>query len=824
MGKDGVVNPVSGSDEERVCARGEREDVDLSSSICRYEVKKDGGKNTVFLQCRSCPGAGTLLNLRCRAGAIRVVSQETVVDRIVLEDYNEEMYPGPGVDLLKKIGAIVAELDSFVRSQGPKSGLLGLRCERCSVNPKNVFTEARKRLFLDPGDFYMYLRDLLLSGSFSQVRENRGCFSCSSLTRDRVVMLLSMAESMREHVVKHLDGGAGISEGTGINMHIKRVGDGGGDDNGKKRGPIRVKNHPLLGDVIRKIRGVDVSGFYEDIDTFLESTRQIRPCFSTTWIEKKTPDGTLLGGKREGGVWTRMYRLPGSTEGFLHMIPDEYSMKKSDVVLVYETIEEILSRDLSEINMGEPDVARAFVERLAERIILRKLQRRRKRTRRGAIMEDAEKARKLALILGRYTTGVGVLEFLLQHPYVQDIYVNAPCEENPVHVVVGSAGVDIPSKMVTNITLSERDLQSMVSRLRHVSGRGFSEANPVLETDMPEFNARATLIGPPLSPGGVALALRRHSLDPWTLPRLLMAGSLSPMACGLLWFLVDGRATIIIAGSRGAGKSSLLGGMLFAFPKSQRVLTIEDTPELPVREMQKLGYKVQSMLVGNGSDSRDALRVSLRLGESALVLGEVRSEEAKVLYEAMRTGTAGSSVMGTFHADSPRAVYERVVHDIGIPFPSFSATDVVVVAGLVRPGGGHRVRRRVLSVAEVDKDVEGEFRALMEYSDVKDSLVPTDDFYYRSEVVARIARDWGMRVEEAIYNIDVRGKIHGYLVEVAGNSGFTGAVRPESVSRAYSLFWSMVDEGWKTGGEDDAAEFFEEWKKGFEQGGGGVVK
>ena len=127
---------------------------------------------------------------------------------------------------------------------------------------------------------------------------------------------------------------------------------------------------------------------------------------------------------------------------------------------------------------------------------------------------------------------------------------------------------------------------------------------------------------------------------------------------GLLSFLIDGRSTMLICGARGAGKSSLLSAMMFEFPLSQRILTIEDTLELPARQMQALGYKVQSLFVETRLDQSNeevadqALRVSLRLGESAIVLGEVRGKEAQTLYQSMRTGTG--RLLG--HGDHPRGV------------------------------------------------------------------------------------------------------------------------------------------------------------------------
>jgi type IV secretory pathway ATPase VirB11/archaellum biosynthesis ATPase len=111
---------------------------------------------------------------------------------------------------------------------------------------------------------------------------------------------------------------------------------------------------------------------------------------------------------------------------------------------------------------------------------------------------------------------------------------------------------------------------------------------------------------------------------------LAFNGSIDASLLGLLSYLMDGRTAMLICGARGAGKSSLLSALMFEFSPTQRILTIEDTLELPIRRMQHLGYKVQSLFVETRMEQTteevadQALRASLRLGESAIVLGEVR--------------------------------------------------------------------------------------------------------------------------------------------------------------------------------------------------------
>jgi Flp pilus assembly CpaF family ATPase len=301
------------------------------------------------------------------------------------------------------------------------------------------------------------------------------------------------------------------------------------------------------------------------------------------------------------------------------------------------------------------------------------------------------------------------------------------------------------------------------------------------------------------------------------LPKLILRNSINPLAAGLLSFLIDGRSTVLVAGSRGAGKSSMLGALMLEFPLSQRILTIEDTLELPGAKMQELGYKVQSLFVrsavdgSGGRTADDALRVSLRLGESAIVLGEVRGKEAKTLYEAMRSGSAGSAVLGTIHGNSPKSVFERIVYDLDIHPEAFSATDIVVVCGLVRPEGRQRQVRRVTAISELVKDGEpGQFADLLAYDDETDTLVETEHFRNSSRINA-IAGQWSLDYDSALANIRARAYIRERMVsESAGNPGL---LKPSAVVKTNSQYWRLVDKL----GSGDPGMLMNEWNEWFER-------
>ena len=378
----------------------------------------------------------------------------------------------------------------------------------------------------------------------------------------------------------------------------------------------------------------------------------------------------------------------------------------------------------------------------------------------------------------RYTAGLGIFDILLTDPRLEDIYVDAPCDRNRIHVTLNSSD-NQHLRCRTNLMIDRSEMRNLISSLKRDSGLPFCETSPVLETDIKGYDARATAIGYPMSPDGDAVALRKHSAVPWTLTKMISNGTMDHDTAGLLSFLVNMRSTFLIGGARGSGKSSLLSAMMFEFPLSQRILTIEDTKELPADKMRRMGYKVQSMLIDDRREtaakrSDEALRVSLRLGESAIILGEVRGEEARTLYQSMRTGKAGSSIMGTIHGDSARSVYERVVHDLNIAPEAFMSTDVIVTMGTKRERGSAE-QTRDLNELVATSDTPGIFIPLMNDGNITEEAFGTPIF-------RRIMTSASLTRDDVITEVNIRSNIRRFLADVSMNDpGFSD---PEWISMA----------------------------------------
>jgi len=394
---------------------------------------------------------------------------------------------------------------------------------------------------------------------------------------------------------------------------------------------------------------------------------------------------------------------------------------------------------------------------------------------------DYSSLNKLAAILVRHTIGFGIVEVLLQDKNIQDISLNAPIPQTPIFVRHQEY-----DECSTNIRPSQEDSDSWAAKFRMISGRPLDEANPILDTQLEIGNLRSriSIIQPPLSCDGLAYSIRRHRESPWTLPLFIKNKMLNPFAAGILSFLIDGSRTLLVAGTRSSGKTSLLGSLMLEIVPKHRIIVIEDSLELPVESLRKLNYdilrmKVRSALLKTTTEvsAEDGIRTSLRLGDSCLIIGEVRSVEAKALYEAMRVGALANVVAGTIHGASPYGVFDRVVNDLGVPITSFKATDTIAVCNPVKSPDGLHSWRRLVQLSEVRKHwtkdplIEKGFVDLMKYNIEKDEIEPTEDLINGdSEIIKNVAsnvRGWAGNWDAVYDNILLRANMKKEIVDVS---------------------------------------------------------
>ena len=547
----------------------------------------------------------------------------------------------------------------------------------------------------------------------------------------------------------------------------------------------------------------------------------IRPDFMFTRLMASYPhDAEEVDSYRVGNTEITIFELPDTVQNLYHLMPPEFKLSEEKYEIL-DTARKIMAEyKPKQSEFVDPERMRQVFVNIGTDLIEELINYRN-------IKMSSKEITELTNILVRYTVGFGLIEVLLQDDKVQDVTINSPMGEIPLFIVHSEF-----TDCRTNIIPTRTDAESWASKLRMLSGRPLDEANPILDTELslPGAETRVAVISAPLNPTGLAYAFRRHRDKPWTLPLFINNGMINPLSVGILSFLIDGSRTLLVAGTRSAGKTALLGSLLVELMRKYRVITIEDTLELPTSALRKLGYNIQAMKVAaamtKGSaevPADEGIRTTLRMGDSALIIGEIRSKEALALYEAMRIGAMANVVAGTIHGDSPYGVFDRVVNDLQVPRTSFKATDVIIVANPVRSSDGLHRSRRVTQITEVRKHweqdplIENGFVDLMKYSSTTDKLEPSDDLINGdSEILKAIAgnvREWAGNWDAVWDNILLRAKIKETIVDVAAKSSMPDLLEAGFVISCNDEFHKISDKVREDIGNLDSKRIFFEWNE-----------
>ncbi len=551
----------------------------------------------------------------------------------------------------------------------------------------------------------------------------------------------------------------------------------------------------------------------------------VRPSFMLTSFMVTSPKGGQVIDKYwVGSTLVQIFKIPGKVRYIYHITPREFKLSEKKYIILDSAKEHLAEHKPTGAEAIEPEKSREIFLGIG-RDLIKDLARDMK------VSLTKEEIENLASILNRYTAGFGVLELLLSDEKIQDININSPIGLTPIYIYHSHF-----EECETNLIPTKEDAEAWATRFRLYSGRPLDEANPVLDTELsvPGGRARVCAITRTLSPMGLAYAFRRHREKPWTFPLFMQAKFFDSLYAGLMSFVADGGRALLIAGGRSAGKTSLLSALLLEIMRKFRMVLIEDTLELPVDHMRGLGYNIERMKsrsvitrVETELPPDEALRTALRLGDSCLIVGEVRSVESTALFEAMRIGALANVVAGTIHGESPYGVYDRVVHDLGVPPTSFKALDLITICSMLRsPDGLHRFRRvtdltEVRKKWKVDPADEGGFVPLMQYSAKEDMLKPTDVLIDgESEVLNEIAkrvREWHGAWDLVWDNILLRGKIKQTQVDFARNLKRPEILEAGWIVESNEAFHLICDQVREEIGSLDSKLIYNKWLEWFKE-------
>lgn len=296
-----------------------------------------------------------------------------------------------------------------------------------------------------------------------------------------------------------------------------------------------------------------------------------------------------------------------------------------------------------------------------------------------------------------------VLQELLEDETVTEIMVNGPD-----HIFIEKEG---RLQQWQTAFESEDKLLDVIQQIVAKANRVVNESSPIVDARL--FGSRVHVVLPPVALNGPILTIRRFGKTPLLIPELLRLGSVSQEICTFLEKLVIAGYNIFISGGTGSGKTTFLNALSSFIPRTERIITIEDSAELQIQgndNLVRLETRNANVEGCKPVTIRDLIRASLRMRPDRIIVGEVRGAEAIDMLQALNTGHDGS--LSTGHANSAADMIARletmVLMGMELPLAAIrrqiaGGVDLIVHLGRLRDKS-----RRVLSVSEVVGYEQGE--------------------------------------------------------------------------------------------------------------------
>jgi pilus assembly protein CpaF len=305
--------------------------------------------------------------------------------------------------------------------------------------------------------------------------------------------------------------------------------------------------------------------------------------------------------------------------------------------------------------------------------------------------------------------GLGPIDLLMSDKSITDILVNG----------YSDVYIERRGKLERTDVVFDNDthLMNIIDRIVNAVGRRVDESSPMVDARL-EDGSRVNVIIPPLAIDGPVLSIRRFGSDELGVRELVELGTLTDDLVTVLEAVVKARLNLVVSGGTGSGKTTLLNLLSGFVPENERIITIEDSAELKLRQPHVVRLETRTPnLEGQGAiTQRDLVRNSLRMRPDRIVLGEVRGGEALDMLQAMNTGHDGS--LTTIHANSPRDALIRIenlvsMSGVSFPIPALRRQITAAIQLIIHIERMLDGRRRVVSVVEVN-DMEGEVITLSE--------------------------------------------------------------------------------------------------------------
>lgn len=367
-----------------------------------------------------------------------------------------------------------------------------------------------------------------------------------------------------------------------------------------------------------------------------------------------------------------------------------------------------------------------------------------------------------SIILDEVFLGYGLIGELMRDDRLEEVMINGV--HIPIFVVHRKYGM-----CKTNLSYeTQGKLDDLIKWMTSYTGRQISEKKPLLDAHLPD-GSRANVTVPPASPHGPAVTIRKFKRVPYNIIDLIKLGTMSTELAAFLWVCIEGfglkPCDILIAGGAGSGKTTLMNALSMFIPKTDRIVTVEDTLELNFGFMDNwVSLEATPHATGDAGEisMHSLVKNSLRMRPDRVIVGEVRGIEAETLLVAMDIGLDGS--MGTIHANNARETTIRLMDPpMNVPIRMIPLIDLIIVMNRIYDRTKGMVRRitQVAEVSGVEKDVV-QLGDIYTWDLESDQITRT---MYPIMLKEKIAKGAGITKKRVNTEIYIRERILKYMVE-----------------------------------------------------------
>ncbi|MCJ7424428.1 type II/IV secretion system ATPase subunit [Candidatus Bathyarchaeota archaeon] len=358
----------------------------------------------------------------------------------------------------------------------------------------------------------------------------------------------------------------------------------------------------------------------------------------------------------------------------------------------------------------------------------------------------------------RDLVGSGKIDALMRDPNIEDISCDGV--KKPIYIWHRNY-----ESIETNIEMeSDEELDNIVVKLVHMARKHVSSAFPIVDASLPGKHRLAVCYRREVTPFGTAFTIRKFREDPYSIIDLINIGTFSEEMAAYFWMCLENRASIMILGGTAAGKTTALNALACLIKPGSKIITIEETAELNLPHDNWVSLIArQSYGLGNTIGEVplfDLVKTSMRHRPDVLIVGEVRGQEAYVLFQALATGHGG---MCTMHAENMDSAIKRLTQkpmDISPAYlPLMNVMLSIQRVHLIKRGE-RKAYRRVIAVSEI-ADYE-DYKSIFKWHPTKDEYVETID---KSVMLASISDLTGVSKKELLEEIGRRKEVLHWMRE-----------------------------------------------------------